>query len=57
MVSGVAATRVSPVWVSRGTPMCTSNLLHDLFAFDFCKKASAPRVAQLGRPISTTLLK
>src|SRR5471032_1292208 len=43
MVSGVAATRVSPVWVSRGTPMCTSNLLHDLFAFDLFVKRPVHR--------------
>jgi hypothetical protein len=34
--------------------MCTSNLLHDLIAFDLYKKASALRMVLLGRPISTT---
>ncbi|RMM58203.1 hypothetical protein ALQ76_101697 [Pseudomonas syringae pv. atrofaciens] len=33
MVSGVAATRVSPACVSRGTPMCTTNLLRDFLSF------------------------
>ncbi|MGH7964430.1 MAG: hypothetical protein ACRERD_21875, partial [Candidatus Binatia bacterium] len=39
-----------------GTPMCTSNLLHDLFALIFVKGQCAT-TGESGRPISTIPLK